>query len=346
MGILGGSSSARTAIGAAWAALILGLAAGAGAAAPAYASTPVPPGGSAASGMTGEIRGRVVNQTAPAHPVAGQRVRLEIVEPGTTSTRFTTTDPQGRFEFSGLPVGGTRVFTVQAQYGGVPYTVRAALTSAAPERDVSLFVFTATSSRAAVRGTVAFAVLELLHHAVRMSVIQRLDNATDRAVAVTDADPLVFPLPQVSPAPGGGEPVQFVDGWRDPHVRNGAITDTLPVLPGTTQVAYAVGVEPRSRTGTLRWEFPYGATDVELLADPSTQISATALRANGVVTERGRYYARWSGGPVAAGGAVSARVDGLPVFVDRWPEIAAGGLALALACGLAVALRRGPVTSP
>ncbi len=39
---------------------------------------------------------------------------------------------------------------------------------------------------------------------------------------------------------------------------------------------------------------------------------------------------------------MSVRLDGLPVSVDRWPEIAAGGLALVLACGLAVALRRGP----
>lgn len=296
----------------------------------------------AETGLIGEIRGSVTDQTAPAHPVAGQPVRLEIVEPATNSTRVTTTDPEGRFAFTGLPVGGTRVFLVQVEYGGVPYTARIVLTPAAPVRDVPLSVFVATTDRAVVRGTVAFAVFELVHDALRVSVIQRLENATDQAVAVTNEDPLVFPLPQVSPVPRAAAPVEFVDGWREPHVGNNAITDAIPVPPGATQVAYAFGVEPRARAATLRWEFPYGATDVELLADPSIQVSGESLHDSGIVTERGRRFARWSGDPVPAGGELSMRIDGLPVYVDRWPGIAAGGLALALACGLVLAARRGP----
>lgn len=317
--------------GVARAALIVCVALGAGTA---------PCAAGAKTGMIGEIRGVVVKQTAPAHPVGGQPVRLEIVEPAFNSTRITTTDPQGRFAFSGLPIGGSRVFLVKVEYGGVPYTARTVLSAAAPVRDVPLSVFAATTDRTAVRGTIVFAVFELVHDALRVSVVQRLDNATDHAVAVTDKDPLVFPLPHVSPVPRAPAPVEFVDGWRDPHVRNGTITDAIPVLPGTTQVAYAVGVEPRDRTATLRWEFPYGATDVELLADPRLRVLGADLHRNGSVTERGRQYMRWSGGAVPAGGSMSMRIDGLPVFVDRWPWIAAGGLALALACGLAVALRR------
>jgi hypothetical protein len=296
----------------------------------------------AAAGMTGEIRGSVVDQTAPAHPVAGQQVRLDIVEPASNSTRVTTTDPQGHFAFPGLPLGGSRVFLVQVEYGGVPYTVRAVLTPTAPVRDVPLSVFVATSDRTAVRGTVAFAVFEPVHGALRVSVIQRLSNATDQAVAVTDKDPLVFPLPLVSPVPRAAEAVELVGGWRDPRVTDKAITDAIPVLPGVTEVAYAFGVAPRTRTATLRWEFPYGATDVELLADPSIGVSGADLHADGIVTERGRRYARWSGGPVRPKEAVFVRLDGLPLSADRWPEIAAGVLALALASGLAAALRRRP----
>lgn len=293
--------------------------------------------------MVGEIRGSVADHTAPAHPVAGRGVRLEIVEPAFSSTRVTTTDAQGRFAFPGLPVGGgPRVFVVHVEYGGVPYTARIVLTAAAPVRNVPLSVFAATPDRAAVHGTVVFVVLELVHDALRVSVIQQLHNATDRVVAVTDRDPLVFPLPLVSPAPRAAEPVEFIDGWRNPHIRDRTITDAIPVMPGATQVAYAFGVEPRSRSATLGWEFPYGATDLELLADPNIRVSGTALRPGGIVAERGRHYGRWSGGPVSAGGAVSVRVDGLPVVVDRLPGIVAAGLALALACGLVLALRRDP----
>jgi len=331
-----------------WAALSASLAAcepasGAGVPVPSPPPAPVLLVDSAATGMIGEIRGSIVDQTAPAHPVAGQSVRLEIVEPASNSTRVTTTDPQGRFVFRDLPVGGPRVFLVQVEYGGVPYTARVALTPGAPVRDAPLSVFVATTDRAVVRGAVAFAVFELVRGALAVSVIQRLNNATDQTVAVTDEDPLVFPLPQVSPLPRATAPVEFVGGWRDPHVTSNAITDAIPVLPGSTEVAYAFGVEPRTRTATLRWEFPYGATDVELLLDPSIRITGAALHADGVVTERGQRYARWSGGPVGPGGAVSVRLDGLPVSAERWPEIASGVLALALAFGLAAALRRRPV---
>jgi hypothetical protein len=139
--------------------------------------------------------------------------------------------------------------------------------------------------------------------------------------------------------------VQFVGGWRDPRFRDNAIADAIPVLPGTTEVAYAFEVEPRAQTATLRWVFPYGASTVELLADPTIRVSGAALRADNVVTERGRQYARWSAGPVAPEEALVVRLNGLPVSADRWPEIASGVLAFALACGLIAAARRRPAST-
>jgi hypothetical protein len=296
----------------------------------------------AATSVTGEIRGTVLDRTPPVHPVAGQRVRLEIVERGSTSTRGTMTDPKGHFTFPGLPIGGLRVFLVQVQYGGVPYTARAVLTPAVHVRDVQLPVFEPTEDRTAVHGIVAFAVVEPLQRGLRVSVIQRLQNSTERAIVVTDADPLVFPLPLVSPLPLGPEPVEFVGGWRDPRVARGTITDATPVLPGTMEVAYTFRFEPRTRTATLLWLLPYGAADVELLVDQSIRASGIGVRAIGTIIERGRPYIRLSGGPVHAGTAVSVRLDGLLVSRDLWPEIVVGMLALTLACGLAAALRRRP----
>jgi len=291
--------------------------------------------------MIGEIRGNVVDQTAPAHPVAGQPVRLEIVEPTANSTRITTTDAQGRFAFTGLPVGGPRVFLVQVDYGGIPYTAKVALSAAAPVRDVPMSVFVTNTDRTAVHGTVVFAVFELIHDVLRVSVVEQLENATDQTVAVTNEDPMVFPLPLISPAPrrAPSASVEFVGGWREPRVNDNTITDTIPVLPGITEVAYAFGVEARTRTATLQWKFPYGATEINFLVDPNLRVSAPGLQADGIVTERGRRYARWSGGSVSAGEAVDVRLDGLPVPTPRWLEIALGVLALALASGLILVLR-------
>jgi len=281
-----------------------------------------------------------MDRTPPARPLAGHPVRLAIVERGSTSERQLTTDAAGRFAFGGLPVGGVRVFLVRTQYGGVPYEARAALTAEAPSAAVDLSVYEPTRDRAAIRGTLALAVVETSRGALRISVIQRFENPTDRAVVVTDRDPLVFPLPRDAAA------IEFVGGWRDPRVANGAITDAIPVLPGAMEVGYAFGLEAAAPKRTLSWTFPYGATDVEILvADPAVRVRGSSLRAAGTITEAKRSFARWSGGPVPPGGQLAVTLDGLRPAGDRWPAIAAGVLAALLAVGLAVALRRRPAAA-
>jgi hypothetical protein len=217
------------------------------------------------------------------------------------------------------------------------------VTTAGLEADANLPVNVpqAVGEPSPVSGTVAFMVVEPAQRFLRLSVIQRLTTAPGHAVPGTGRDRLIFPLPEVAPHPRRLEPVDFVSGWRQPRVVNGVITDAAPLLPRTAEVAYAVVFQPRGTTATLRWTLPYGATDVELLV-PEHGILATGigLRDLGIVTERGQRYVRWSGGPVARGEAVSVRLDGLPAPEGRSPEITASILAVALAGGLFVALRR------
>ena len=84
---------------------------------------------------------------------------------------------------------------------------------------------------------------------------------------------------------------------------------------------------------------------MEVLVAQGIRVSAMGAHAVGNITERGRRYARWSGGPVRPGG-VLVRLDGSLVSGDRWPEIVAGMLGLALAYGwsqrCAAAFRRHP----
>ena len=292
---------------------------------------------------TGEIRGGVIDRTSPAHPARGQAVRLDIVDRLSTDTKLTTTDARGGFAFGGLPVGGVRVFRVRVVYGGVPYTAAVTLTPAAPVREVSLAVFEATKSLDALRGADALAVFEAMDGGVRVSVVERLTNESDRMIAASEDSPLVFPLPLLSPAPRGTQPIEFVDGWRDPHLRADAITDTVPIPPGGVALSYVLGMVPRGRTATVRWRFPYGARSVQvLMGDTDIRVSGSALHTDGLVSERGRRYAHWSAGPVLPGDAVSMEFIGLPVLVDVWPEAVAGGLVLVLASGLIAGLRRHP----
>jgi hypothetical protein len=292
----------------------------------------------AAAPTGGRIHGRVLDRTAPAHVVAGQIVRLTIVERGASSDQDATSGPSGAFEFTGLPVGGIRVFLLSTQYRGVRYVSdRIVLALQAAARAVDLIVYDSSSNRQAVRGTLALAVVDVAEGAVRVSVVQGFLNPTDRTVALTSEDPMVFPLPAEA------EHVQTLAGWRDPRAGNGRIADTFPLPPGSTQVAYAYELKTSGSRLRLSWLLPYGASDLQVLV-PETGVSfaAEGLSDQGTVTgPRGR-YARWSGASVGPGTEVVMTFRGLPAGLDPWPAAVAAGLAVALFGGLALSLRRSP----
>jgi hypothetical protein len=284
----------------------------------------------------GRIRGRVIDRTASAHPVVHQTVRLTIIERGASSDQEAVSDAAGRFQFAGLPVGGIRVFVLSTEYRGVRYASdRVVLAAAAPVQAVDLIVYESSSDRAAVRGTVALAVVDVARGAVRVSVVQGLSNPTDETVVVDPQDPLVFPLPP------GAEAVNTLAGWRDPHIAAGRITDAFPLPPGVAQVAYTYGVEVKHSTLGLPWSLPYGAKDVEVLvADVGVNAAVDGLIAQGTVTGPKGRYRRYSGGPLLPGGRIVLRLRGMPLAGDPWPLAVAAGLGLTLAFGLAIALRR------
>jgi hypothetical protein len=290
----------------------------------------------AAAPTGGRIHGRVLDRTAPSHVVAGQTVRLTIVERGASSDQEATSDPSGEFEFTGLPVGGMRVFLLSTQYRGVRYVGdRIVLAPQAPVRAVELAVYESSSSRRVVRGTLALAVIDVARGAVRVSVVQGFLNPTDRSVTVSSEDPMVFPLPAEA------EHVQTLTGWRDPRAGNGRIADTFPLLPGSTQVAYAYELKTSGSQLRLPWLLPYGASDLEVLV-PETGVSfaAKGFSASGTVTGPRARYTRWGGQSVRPGAEVVMLFGALPAGRDPWPAAIAGGLAVALFGGLALTLRR------
>jgi hypothetical protein len=294
----------------------------------------VPLGVAASTG--GRIDGRVVDHTAPHHPVARQAVRLTIIERGASSGQDAISDAAGRFQFTGLPVEGMRVFVLSTEYRGVRYTSdRIVLGSDGPARTVDLVVYESSPHRASIRGTVALAIVDVARGAARVSVVQGLMNGTDRTVVAMPDDPIVFPLPPRA------EMVTTLGGWRDPRVALDRITDTLPLMPGRAQVAYAYGLEVKGAELAVPWSFPYGAEDVEVLvADAGMDVIADGLAARDTVTGPNGRYLRWSGGPVGRGGHVVLRLRGVPSASDPWPAAVAAGLGLVLLGGLAKAVRQ------
>ncbi len=292
------------------------------------------PSGAAPAG--GRIHGRVLDRTAPSHAVAGQIVRLTIVERGASSDQEAVSRPSGEFEFTGLPVGGIRVFVLSTQYRGVRYASdRIVLAPQVPARTVDLAVYDPSSSRSAVRGSLALAIVDVARGAVRVSVVQGFLNPTDRTVAVSSEDPIVFPLPPEA------QDVRTLAGWRDPRVAPGRIADTFPFLPGSTQVAYAYELKTRGSQLRLPWLLPFGASDLQVLVpDTGVTFAAEGLSAQGTVAGPRARYARWSGQSVRPGAEVVMQFRGLPAARDPWPAEVAAGLGVVLFGGLALALRR------
>jgi hypothetical protein len=281
----------------------------------------------------GRIQGRVVDGTAPAHPVPRQRVRLTIVERGASSEQQASADASGRVAFTGLPVGGLRVFVLSTEYRGAEYrSAPVELSAAAPVRDVLLRVYDSSPDRSAVRGTVAFAVVDPAPGAVRVSVVQDLVNTSDRTVLISAVDPLVFPLP------ARAQNVTTLAGWHDPRIGPPGITDAFPLLPGGTRLAYAYTLDAAS-AAAIPWMFPYGAGDVEVLLPAGrARLAGTGLAAQAPVSSPRGPYRRWSGGPVSRGGRLVLHIAGLGRPRDLAPAAVAGGLGLVLAAGLAAAL--------
>jgi hypothetical protein len=234
------------------------------------------------------IRGRVVDRTPPVHPAAGQLVRLQIVERGASSERETRSGADGAFEFTGLPVGGLRVFLVSTEYQGASYkgAQRIILTPDAPARRAPLAVYDAGVDRGALRGTLLFAVVDVVPGAVRVTTVEQVQNGSDRTIVPTRADPLAFPLPREAVE------VQALDGWQDPRVEDDRIADTRAVAPGVMQAGMAeASIASGKYERYLREDVipRYGkaadiARAVRFLLEPDSYVTGQVLSVDGGIT--------------------------------------------------------------
>ncbi len=185
------------------------------------------------------IHGRVVHG-ATGRPVAGLEVRVVGMEAGKPAVEVVTrTDAQGTFRARLEPA--RRTYVVQATYRGVDYTAGPHAASAGTQ-EVVLRVFDVTHDPPPLR--VSRRAL-LLDHAPPWFVVREVavvHNPTQHAYAAPTAESGTWRLPLLR----GAEDVHVVRGLAPAGVDpDGALVDTLPVLPGERAVVVVYRVRAR-----------------------------------------------------------------------------------------------------
>jgi hypothetical protein len=281
----------------------------------ATAAMPAAPAGAAPA--VGTISGTVTNHTGPPRPLAGHPVRLTAYVNGAEQEwKETTSDAQGRFSFS-VPVDQQRTYVAWLHYKEGEYTSAPVNLKAPGQRaTVALKVWEPTRDTGVVRVNVHHIIIEPGEGAVQVAELLVLLNNSDRTYVGGDAgagagqtrrQALHFSLPD------GAQNVQLMDGLYDSATTVSAerLTDSLGVKPGMREVAYSYTL-PAGRTLALGRQIDYPTERVEVFGRAGAALSVTPLaRQDNVTTDQGT-YARYSGGPLAAGAVVKVALTGLP----------------------------------
>ncbi|MGH2348820.1 MAG: hypothetical protein ACRDFT_05055 [bacterium] len=134
--------------------------------------------------------------------------------------------------------------------------------------------------------------------------------------------------------------VTFHRGLPAARVTDAGVTDSIRFPTGVTEIAYSYAL-PAGRDAVLTRVFPFRAHRIEVVVRGAgvalTVRDGTALPLLQLGSER---LARWELRDVPAGVPVIIGLRGLPVTRNWIPVAVAGALALVLAAGIAVAVRR------
>ena len=311
---------------------------------------------------TADITGSVRNGTPGADfDPADVRLALNVLE-GVVSISETTTAPgaEGRFVFSGAPVGPGRVYFVSAEYGGAAYS--ASLRTEDLGAPVEITVYEPTSSTDALR---------VESHSVIVTgadANERFIEVFERAHVVNDSGRTLVPdLNAEGPAMLSFLRFALPPGAFHLDVRSDLVGgDVLTVDRG---FALNVPVPPTPEGQPHRFEFVYrlsydsasvdlgrtmrfGAESFRFVVPGSVGVGASPELIDLGATEfEGGQLQLLEGAVIPRGGFLPLSVDGLPQ-PTLWSRVESrggewflryavpGAAAVALAAALALALRR------
>ncbi len=299
------------------------------------------------------ISGIVVNATHHGAPVGALQVTLQATGGnGTHDIATTTTDGHGRFAFANLANADTTVFAVYTRFQQGLYST-GAITVDNGTQDVTLTVFDATNSDAALRITSVTALVRdprprngligvgefyTFHNSGDTAFVGAMDPANGQPMGL-----LRFALP---PGASNMKLGAGFDGAQTAQVATGfGATATIP--PGDTQFALAFDVPYTGTVSALPLKVAYPTDHVLLLVPPAIQVETNDLAARGPVSSADGQYSAFTQDGLAAAAELHTRLShlppaGEPPVLDFTALVAlAVALGLLLATLLALYLRQG-----
>jgi hypothetical protein len=249
------------------------------------------------------VNGTVRNGTSNK-PGAGLDVTLMQLQGGMQPVTSTTTDSQGRFQFT-EPMVGTQPMLIQADYRGVSY-----YGAVTPDKaTVDIQVFEPTDKSSAISVTVHAIILQPTGSELLVGEEFTVENKTQPPIAYYRGDgSFVFGIPEgaqikdVSAVWSTGMPT--VQSPIDKGKNLKAIAYAF--RPGESGIRVSYKLPYEGNVGKLRFSSPYSAERMAIFAPPSVQVSADGFSPAG--QEQGfSVYMRDS---VAANTALNVSISG------------------------------------
>jgi hypothetical protein len=262
---------------------------------------------------TGSISGTVSNGTPGGGSPAGLKVTLSRFDGMNLAEELTaTTDNQGRYSFSGLPINANEAFIARVTYLGVEYPGTMVLLSDNANPTVDIKIYETTNDPSVIsldsRGVI-IAGAEPDLRLLDVFEILALTNKADRTYIGNNGEVLRLPLPdgtaQITPQPG------FDFG--DARIDRGALVTTGAIPPGqqNAMLSYSIPYQGTSATVTIGTGTPTQTLRV-LTRAGTFDLESPALNDSGTVDVSGDEYHVLSVDKPIVGDTITVKVSKLP----------------------------------
>ncbi len=297
---------------------------------------------------SGMIEGRIVNGTEGSSSVVGQDVTLKTylddAEVGATTAR---TDAEGSFVFDGLSTEPSYCYQVMLTYQQAEYqSEHLSFDEGETGKSVEVTVYDSTTSDEAIKVEVAHTIIYVGQGSLQVKEYFLFVNEADRTyigskevITEGDRETLKFSLPEEATQ------LQITLGLMECCIVTSekGFTDTMPVLPGTSEVAYSYKVNHNSGTYTFSRNVSYPTTKYDLLFQgESIEVTGDQLAAGEPMTIEGTQFSHLTGEALAPGDILVVQLPGLPSTSNqglaRW--VALTLIVLAGGFGLGYLLRK------